>query len=61
MGINKNSSYLQDLDFVSDCLHDADAYSLTSEVVTTALHIMKNNSTKGIELCMEEAMIEWDI
>lgn len=59
--LERNENSLVELDYVSECLRDAGAYDLTTEVVTYALKAMKAHPGLTVQEAMEIGMEEWDV
>ena len=59
--LERNEDSLKELDYVSTCLRDAEAYGLTTEVVTYALKAMKAHPEFSVQDAMERGMEEWDV
>jgi hypothetical protein len=51
----------EELDAIHDALKRADQYSLTVEVVRSALLLVKNDSELSVSDAMNLSLIDWDI
>jgi len=59
--MENNFDYKENLNIVSNYLKEAMLYGLETEVVTSALTILKEDPEYSIEDAMRLAMKEWDI
>jgi hypothetical protein len=49
----------EDIDIVSTFINEADEFGLTAEMVTYALHALKNDPTLSIVAALERGFYEW--
>ena len=58
---NTDDNTIQELDYIKQCLDEANVYGLQCEVILWSLKYAKNNPEASIQECMEAGMNEWDV